>query len=134
MREIKKNKKKKTSIEKDTNVNKEIKKNSKIKETVKEEMVLETNDKKSKGTIFITIISILLFIASLSLGYVCLKYSDLKRNNNDLQDKINVIKDNILNVDNDYVTYSKELDDMKVLLKDKIEEYNIWLETIEKVK
>lgn len=132
MRVSKKTKKKTKIDELDNKKIKKEHKDKKIKDKSKD--IKDENIKNTKGNVFLIILSLLLFISSLLLGYVCLKYVDLKKNNNNLQNEINGIKDNILNIDQDYISYNDELDKMKTELKDKIEEYNIWLETIEKVK
>ena len=87
-----------------------------------------------KNKIIILILSILLLICCSILGYFYFVYISLKDDNNVIRKEIANIKNEIISMDYDYINYTDELNKKKTELKDKIEEYNIWLETIEKVK
>ena len=87
-----------------------------------------------KNNIGIIVLSILLFVSSITLGCFSLMYMNIKNDNNALKTELSNVKKQILVMDNDYINNSNELDNKKVELKDKIEEYNVWLGMIEKVK
>ena len=88
----------------------------------------------SKSKIILTVLSILLFISAITLGYFCIVYINIKKNNDNLKQELSNLKEEIVNIDSEYTNSSDELDSKKIELKDKIEEYSIWLEMIEKVK
>lgn len=89
---------------------------------------------KPKNKIFLIILIVLLLISAIALGYFCIKYNNVKTDNAGLKNELATLKSEILNMDNNYITYTDELNKKKTELKDKIEEYSIWLEMIEKVK
>lgn len=94
----------------------------------------ENNKMNFTYKIILIILSCLLIISSSVLAYFCVKYTNLREINENVRNDISSIKEEILNVDNNFVTYTDELNSKKNELKDKIEEYNVWLEMIEKVK
>ena len=105
-----------------------MRREKKVKKREKKEKV------NSKSKILILILCILLFIACGLLGYFYYVYNNLKEDNTNIKSEIAMMVDEINNSNQYYVTYTDELSSKKEELKDKIEEYNIWLETIEKVK
>jgi len=87
-----------------------------------------------KNNVGIIILSILLFVSAITLGCFSIMYMNTKNDNNTLKTELSNVKEQILVMDNEYINNSNELDNKKIELKDKIEEYNVWLGMIEKVK
>lgn len=94
----------------------------------------QKEDFNAKNNVGIIILSILLFVSSITLGFFSIMYMNIKNDNNTLKTELSNVKEQILVMDNEYTNNSSELNNKKVELKDKIEEYNIWLGMIEKVK
>ena len=81
MRVTKKHKKKRNIDETEIKVNEEKEENKpKTKKKVKEVPSKEVKQNR-KNNIVLTILSLLLFAAALSFGYICLIYSDLRKDN-----------------------------------------------------
>ena len=97
---------------------------------------MKNNEEKKnyKNKVVLIILILLLFIGNIVLAYILIKYDKLKDDNNIIRSEITKIKDDTLNIDNEYNDSSKELDNKKIELKEKIEEYNLWLEMKKKVE
>ena len=91
-------------------------------------------DRKKIPKIIILVLIILLIISVSILIYFSVRYVNIKKDNDMLSNNIADLNDKIANIDNNYGINKTELDKKKNELKDKIEEYELWLEMIEKVK
>ena len=87
-----------------------------------------------KKKVFLIILVVIFSISDIFLIYLSVRYSLLKKDNEEIRKEISKINEDILNINNDFDNSSLELDNKKVELKGKIEEYNIWLEMIKKIK
>lgn len=91
-------------------------------------------DRKKIPKIIILVLIILLIISVSILIYFSVRYVNIKKDNDNLINNIADLNGKIANIDSNYGINKTELDKKKNELKDKIEEYELWLEMIEKVK
>ena len=94
----------------------------------------ESSKKIYKNKIILIILIILLFISCVVLTHIIVKHDKLKQNNEKIINEIEKIQDNTTTIDNEFNSNSTKLDNKKTEIKEKIEEYNIWLEMKEKIK
>lgn len=90
--------------------------------------------KKYKNKVILFILIFMLIISNIILIYISFKQEKIKLYNEEIRNEITKIQDDILTMENEYNKTSKELDNKKIELKEKIKEYNIWLKMKEKIK
>ena len=70
---------------------------------------MKNNEEKKnyKNKVILIILILLLFISNIVLAYILIKYDKLKDDNNIIRSEITKIKDDTLNIDDEYNNSSK---------------------------